>query len=311
MLAVKFAIFAIKSPIFSVISTFTRLSTSSNIAGRALAGLKNPLGVIKNIFSSVSPMLRQVGFALLRTPWGAVAGIAIAAGVAIYKYWDQVKAFFSGFWTGLKKGIEPFTSSVGKLIDSMPILAKGWELVSNWVSKAFNWFKQLLQPVNATKEQINAATDAGKSFGEKVGSAISLLMKPLQAVIDAFSWIINTGGKVGSIVSQVTNAEKGQKIGTAITAVKNLITGDPSTSADSKQQTKAIMPPQKKPLPNPVGRGGQAFLPQQTNHITQSFVIHAAPGQSEESIANSVMAKMKQAEGIRLRNSMIDWGYSQ
>ena len=48
-----------------------------------------------------------LGRAFLTTPIGlAVAGIAIAA-LLIYKYWKPIKAFFAGFWAGLKQGLAP------------------------------------------------------------------------------------------------------------------------------------------------------------------------------------------------------------
>ena len=79
------------SPILSLVSGFTRLS-SGGFIGRAFKALLNPIGLLRSSFSMVVPIVKQVGFILLRTPWGLAAAAAVAAGVLIYKYWDRIKA---------------------------------------------------------------------------------------------------------------------------------------------------------------------------------------------------------------------------
>ena len=70
-------------------------------------------------------------------------GIAfMATALLIYKYWGQVKAFFGGFWEGLKSGLAPV------------------------IEKAVKWFTDLLSPVQSTQKDLDAAASAGKKFGE-------------------------------------------------------------------------------------------------------------------------------------------------
>jgi len=318
LLAVKLALFAIKSPLLGLVGVFTRLSTSGLTLGKVFTALKAPFSIfggavgklkgalggsaqaiarfatsgsmIRTTFSVIGTVIKQVGLALLRTPWGAVAAIAIGAGMAIYKYWDYIKAFFQGFWQGLKAGIEPFTSAVSGLIQSTPLLGAAWDVVSNAVSTAFNWFKDLLKPVNASKEDIEKATGAGKAFGEIVGSAINLILTPLNAVINGFSWIINNASKVGSVWGSVKSWWKGDKT----PATQSL----PPTVARPTQ------------VPPTIARApSQRAAPQQ--NFTNSFTIHAAPGQSPDQIAEAVINKMNKANAVAQRSSNLDWGYSQ
>lgn len=61
----------------------------------------------------VLPAVARVGLALLANPVGlAIAGVAalIAAGVALYKNWDKVAAFFGGIWKRIKSS---FTDGIG------------------------------------------------------------------------------------------------------------------------------------------------------------------------------------------------------
>lgn len=67
----------------------------------------------------------------------------------------------------------------------------------------------------------------------------------------------------------------------------------------NKEQTKTV----KKATPQ------QSQAPSITQHF--SFSISAAPNQSPQQIADEVIRKFKQQQGVEQRNSMVDWGYSQ
>lgn len=287
-LVARLAMVAVKSPILGVVGTFTRLQTSMMLS--------------KVSFAKFIPIIKQVGFALMRTPWGIAAAAAVAAGLMIYKYWDHIKAFFSGFWTGLQQGIAPFKQAVVGLVATVPLLGKAWDLVSSAVSTVFTWFTQLLAPVNASKEQIAGATNAGVAFGNLVSAAINLVLTPLKLVVNMFTWIMNNAGKVIGVVQTVANSRVGQMVGGAVSAVKTLVGGG------SSAPPAAIARPAQKP---PQVRGAQSFMGNQSNSFAPSFTINAAPGQSPDQIADAVMRKQKQAQGVQQRSSMVDWGYAQ
>lgn len=282
---------------------FSSLTTNSKAFGSVIGALKNPIGLFKASFSGIGSIIRQIGFALIRTPWGAVAAIAIGAGLAIYKYWDFIKAFFVGVWTGITEALKPFTDGVSQIVEKTPLLKEGWELVSGAVSNAIDWFKNLLKPVNATEEQIGKATSAGESFGKLVGNAIGLILTPMKAVLDGFSWIINNAGKIGSLIDKATNFNIGD-------GLKNIFNRNSSNNAQSTTPP-TLTPPKSIAAPPPIRSGQGKTTPQQINHITQSFTVNAAPGQSPEQIAQEVMRMQKQAQGVQQRSSMVDWGYAQ
>lgn len=330
-LAVRLVMFAMKSPILGLVGGFTRLSTSGLTLGKvfimlkapflifggAVSKLKGVLGgsaqaiarfatsgsMIRTTFSVIGTVIKQIGLALLRTPWGAVAAIAIGAGMAIYKYWDYIKAFFQGFWQGLKVGIEPFTSAVSGLIQSTPLLGAAWDIVSKAVSTVFNWFKDLLKPVNASKEDIEKATSAGKAFGEIVGSAINLVLTPLNAVIKGFSWIIDNASKVGGVWGSVKSWWKGDNEPSAPQV---------GVTALNQPASKSLPPTVARPtqVPPIIARApSQRMAPQQ--NFTNSFTIHAAPGQDPKQIAQEAVKLMRQETAVAQRSSNLDWGYSQ
>ncbi|MEC8887371.1 MAG: phage tail tape measure protein [Pseudomonadota bacterium] len=274
------------------------LFNSHLLAGAgALARFGVSMGGTKAILGGVVTVIKQVGFALLRTPFGVVAAVAVAAGLAIYKYWDYIKAFFIGLWKGISEAIKPFTSAIGGLIQSTPILSKAWEWLGNVVGGVVQWFKDLLTPVNASAESINTAKSAGESFGKVVGAAINAVLTPLRAVVNLFTWIINNAGKAIDLAKTVASYSP---VGLAYRGIKGLIGGDSKASASAPSQSKA-----------PPVRGAPSSRVIVPNQISNSFTINTQPNQNPNQIADMVMQKLNRANGVSQRSSMLDAGYSQ
>ena len=350
ILGVRIVTVLLKNKLFDLAGTFTKLFGKSNglskvfkNTGQALARMKNPLGIARVAFSAFGPVLKQIGFALLRTPWGAVAAVAIAAGIAIYKNWDRIKAFFSGFWQGLKQGMEPFTTAISELVSSVPLLGKAWDLVSAAVSKAWNWLKELLSPAKASKEDLEKATSAGQRFGELVGGAINAVLTPLRLMIDGFKWIIDFGGKAFEWLGKIAGVDVGSKVAEVksigqiplaqpappkttalpfpmkvpkVEMPKSSFVGDGFTSrsnTDKNNVPEAIRPylnTRNSDMSQPT-KINKSDRREQVNHNSFSFTIHAAVGQDPKEIAQEAMRMFKQQQGVQERNSMIDWGYAQ
>ncbi|MFD1246021.1 phage tail tape measure protein, partial [Paralysiella testudinis] len=129
-------------------------------------------------------ILRQAVFALgrafLATPIGlAVAGIAIAA-LLIYKYWKPIKAFFAGFWEGLKQGLaplQPLFDSIGSALGGL------WQTIQPFVQPVIDWFKDFFSITQV-------AEGGARSFGESVGLWIG------EKIAAVAAWV---GGKIGEI----------------------------------------------------------------------------------------------------------------
>lgn len=138
--------------------------------------------------------LKFVGLAL--SPIGAAI---IAAGIAIFKYWQPISSFFSGFLSGLQSGLQPVIDKFKPLV--------------GWIESAFNWFTNLLAPVQSTKEDLDAAASAGKKFGEWLAAGIDFVTKPLQWLMDSIKWVLNNlptlegiGKTIDAAKQKVSNA---------------------------------------------------------------------------------------------------------
>ncbi|GHY01039.1 phage tail tape measure protein [Vibrio cholerae] len=133
--------------------------------------------------------------AILANPitWIIAAVVALIAvlGVLIYKYFEPLKAFLSGFWDGFIQGFAPVIQSCSGLFAALSPIgdALGW--VWNGVKAVFDWFGRLFQPVNASAESLQAATSAGTSFGQFVGAALNILLFPVKLVIAGITNLVN------------------------------------------------------------------------------------------------------------------------
>lgn len=306
LLAARLAILAIKSPFLSLSSEFVKLSASGGITGKVFTALLNPVGLLKSAFGMVVPIVKQVGFILLRTPWGLAAAAAVTAGVLIYKYWDRIKAFFSGFWTGLKQGLEPVIASFTDLYKSMSWLEPVIQMIGNGIGIVYDWFMKLIAPTKATDEQLRNATSAGESFGKIVGGAINIALAPAKALMGVLEWIHK---HIGGVIGQVADlANKAPSVGSFFGSVKSTF-GFGASEQKKPQASRAVPYRTAGPAPQIRGANTKSIAPQQ--HITQSFTVTAAPGQNPNEIANLVMQKLKSANAVAQRGSMIDAGYAQ
>lgn len=145
-------------------------------------------GQIKNVGGAVARWLLSP---LKLLPYILSLGGAafIGAALLIYKFWEPIKAFFGGFFEGLKSGLAP-------VLEKFKPLGTAFGVVVGWIEKAVKWFTDLLSPIQSTKEDLDAAASAGKQFGEWVAFGIDLALKPLQLLIDGVKWLIDNLPKI-------------------------------------------------------------------------------------------------------------------
>ena len=151
---------------------------------------------IKNAIVAV----RALGAAAMANPIGLIIAVIAAVGFTIYKYWDRVKAFFSGFWEGLKEGLGPLFES----------LREYWEIVKTVFSplkSLFGWlidcFSSFFSQSEATKESLAGFADAGRMVGKVFAAVIDFVTKPLQWIIGMIKDIFNfmADSKLGKWIS--------------------------------------------------------------------------------------------------------------
>ncbi|WP_443091366.1 phage tail tape measure protein [Basfia succiniciproducens] len=192
-----------------------RALTMINALGRGILKLLNPMTYIKGALNLVKNAFLGVGRAMLfltTNPLGIVITAIAAGALLIYANWEKVKAFFGGFWDGLKSGLAPVLTAFEPLIG---IFSK----VVGWITDAVKWFMDLITPVKQSEEQLNSAASAGKKFGEWLAAGINIVTKPLQWLMDAIEWVL---GKMPSVENSAENMGKLSQ-GSATTFANNTV----------------------------------------------------------------------------------------
>lgn len=129
--------------------------------------------------------------------WPIVAvGAAVVAGVIlIRKYWEPLGAFFSGVVEGLKAAFAP----VGEMFAPfVPI----FDAVVQKLRAVWQWFTELIAPVKASKDTLDAWKDSGVAVGQALAGAFKLALAPVTALRSGIDYVLE---KLGLI-----NQESGQ-----------------------------------------------------------------------------------------------------
>ncbi|EPF6559492.1 phage tail tape measure protein [Serratia marcescens] len=178
--------------------------------GAALAALGNGLralatGGFGTLFNVVRTGLTMLGggFSLLLSPIGLLVAAIVGAGLLIWKFWEPIKAFFSGFFTGLVEGLTPIKLAFEAAFAPLAPIFDG---ISSAIGKVWNWFKSLLEPVETSKESLEKCTAAGETFGKVVGMAISGLMWPIAQIAKGLGWILEKLGVIPSAAEAAKQA---------------------------------------------------------------------------------------------------------
>lgn len=173
----------------------------------------------------VLPTLLNVGRALMVLLGGvSLPVLAIAAAVAVvaavvWKYWGPIKAFMVGVWQGLQ---EAFAPVLAELRTALAPLAPLWDQLSAAIGKVWDWITQLFTPFQATTEQLEGATSAGRTFGQILGVGLTV---QLRMAVKAIGWLVTAATTMQAVVMGVVGG-LGQYLGGAWSLIVGLFTGN-------------------------------------------------------------------------------------
>ena len=160
--------------------------------GAALGSLFKNIGMLAlrltgftTIWSIITTSISVLGTALslLFSPIGLVAAAFIAAGLLIWNFWEPIKAFFTGFFSGVMQQLAPFR-------DAFFPLTLAFSAIAKVVGEVWDWFVKLLSPVESSRESLDKCASAGETFGKVLGSALQLLLLPLTTLMEGIGWVL-------------------------------------------------------------------------------------------------------------------------
>ncbi|MBJ9856867.1 phage tail tape measure protein [Citrobacter freundii] len=158
-----------------------------------LTGLPVLWGMITGAVSVLGGAL-----SLLLSPIGLVGAAFVASGLLIWKYWEPIKAFFGGVFSGIMEKLAPLRESFAQF---SPL----FDAISNGISQVWSWFKELLTPMESSKETLDKCASAGEIFGNVLGGALQLVLIPAKALMDSLAWILE---KLGVLPDEAEKARR-------------------------------------------------------------------------------------------------------
>ena len=166
-----------------------------------LAALIGPYTLLSFIFTKlgatggmVAPIIRSIGTAfvwlsraiavagsgMLANPIGLIVLAIAVSAFLIYKYWQPIKAWLSGFFAGLMAGLAPLMPLFKSVFSFMGTLFAPLKPVWDWIVEklklAWTWFKELISPVKMTQKELDGVTGSGHLFGKWLGGIIIKLV---------------------------------------------------------------------------------------------------------------------------------------
>lgn len=167
---------------------------------RGLAGLIPRLSLLPSLGGLITGAFSMLGGALslLLSPIGLIGAAFVAAGLLIWKYWEPIKAFFAGFFAGVWEALTP-------LREAFSALSPVFEKIGDAIKSVWDWFKRLLEPATTSKETLDKCASAGKTFGRVLGTALTILLWPLQQLMTGVGWLLE---KLGLIPDGIERAKK-------------------------------------------------------------------------------------------------------
>ena len=174
----------------AVLSGKTTLLNSALISTRLAPFISGVTGLTA-VLPGLSGAMAFFNAVLVANPIGLIIGaIAVgalvigAAGLAIYKYWEPLKAWMIGFFTGLKDGLKPIGDAFSAAFAPVaPLLAK----LGEYIKPVITWVRELFSPVQVTGDELGRATWAGIEFGRAVGAVLSALLTPVRWLLEGIS----------------------------------------------------------------------------------------------------------------------------
>jgi len=168
----RFSQFAKDHPQF--VGAMVKLGVLVAIAAVAMGGLLMVGGGVAMALGNILSVATKIGASALFSGIGGVGLASIAApllliasiGLLIWKYWEPIKAFFEGMWDGFLEGIQPVQPALDMLRDTLA---------------------DLLAPVSANKDTLDAFAAAGKVVGQIIAGQLTVTITALALVVKGLS----------------------------------------------------------------------------------------------------------------------------
>jgi len=152
-----------------------------------LAGAVRKIGLGRLALRGLMMAIEPIGVLLsgLLSPIGLAVGALVVGAVMVHRYWQPIKAFLGGMWSGFSEGVAP---AVGQVMAHLRPLGA-------MLTTAAHWVMNLLSPVKQSAGDFQAAQSAGVRFGHSLATAMSGVLDVLGHIIDGLGWMMRNGSR--------------------------------------------------------------------------------------------------------------------
>lgn len=185
------------------------LSNFAFVKSLAALRLKASMGLalLPALFAKIGIAFKTLTLAFLTNPIGIVITAIAAGAMLIYKYWDELKAFFSGFWQAVAPALKALGSAFAPIIE--PIKS-----VFSWLGSVFApiidmikaGFETIFGKSEASAQSLKSWENAGRSAGEVIASVINWIAEKIEWVMGKIRALFDLLSSVGSAVSSAVNS---------------------------------------------------------------------------------------------------------
>ncbi|AEX53114.1 hypothetical protein GRAQ_02341 [Rahnella aquatilis CIP 78.65 = ATCC 33071] len=213
--------------IASVISGITRLGSAFTwLAGSPMQAL---LTAGRMVFGPLITLLAGISAPV----WGLIALFAAVA-IAIIKFWQPIKAFYSGFFAGVMAALQPIFDLVSSVFAPMAPL---FDAIASALSTVCGWFSNLFEPIQFSSDALKSCTSAGETFGKIVGGAISLVLTPVKLLYEGLQLVLETLGVIPDAAERARQAVEKVNTQKKLTGLADTLAGDlKAVTAQAKKE---------------------------------------------------------------------------
>ncbi|EAA4711911.1 hypothetical protein DPK85_23780 [Salmonella enterica subsp. diarizonae] len=153
--------------------------------GRGIMWLiRSPLTLLRGAFIGLGSIVAALGW-----PVTLIIAALVAGAFLVWKYWDRVKAWFSGFLDELKPAWEAIK-------DLFAPLAPVFEWIGDKIKATIKWVKDFITPVKSTSEELKAAEESGRKFGKAISDGI---ITAIDKIKELWGWLVDIKNNVLNI----------------------------------------------------------------------------------------------------------------
>ncbi|WP_269975646.1 phage tail tape measure protein [Dickeya lacustris] len=174
-----------------LLAVFTSPLSALGSLAKGIGGLLLRMTGLPALWGLITGAVSVLGGVLsfLLSPIGLIGAAFVAAGLLIWRFWEPIKAFFTGMFAGIMQALTPLRSAFSGLTPIFDLIWRGIEQV-------WDWFKKLLSPIETSKDSLEKCASAGETFGKVLGIVLQGLMLPLTGLMKGIGWILEKLGLI-------------------------------------------------------------------------------------------------------------------